>query len=90
MKNSPDFAFITREIIAGFNESSLVFTGLILFGLLAMFYISSYTVRERDEANELLLKERERQIKETVHYQKEALFAKRIYHTHHKAEKVMG
>ncbi len=90
MKNSPDFDFITSEIISGFNESSLVFTGLILFGLLAMFYISSYTVRERDEANELLFKEREKQIKETLHHQKEALFAKRIYHTHHKAEKVMG
>lgn len=90
MKNSPDFTFITREILSSFNESMFIFTGLILFGLLAMFYISSYTVKERDRAQELLFQERERQLKERIHYQKEALFTKRIYHTHHKAEKVMG
>jgi hypothetical protein len=90
IKNTPDFTFITKEIIAGFNESSLIFTGLMLFGLLAMFYVSSYTVRERDEAQQLLFKERENQLEERIHYQKETMFAKRIYHTHHKAEKVMG
>ena len=90
IKNSPDFSFITKEIIAGFNESSLIFTGLMLFGLLAMFYVSSYTVRERDEAQQLLFKERENQLEERIHHLKETMFAKRIYHTHHKAEKVMG
>lgn len=90
MKNSPDFAFITNEILTSYNETNLIFTGLILFGLLAMFYISSYTLRERDETQELLFQERERQLEERIHHQKESLFTKRIYHSHHKAEKVMG
>lgn len=90
IKNAPDFGFVTREIIVGYNQSSLVFMGMILFGLIAMFYISSHTLQERDETQKLLFKEREEQLKERIHYQKETQFTKRIYHTHHKAEKVMG
>lgn len=90
MKNTPDFSFITNEIITSYNQTSLMFVALIVFGLLAMFYISSYTLRERDDAQTQLLETREKQVAELVHYQKEALFTKRIYHTHHKAEKVMG
>ena len=90
MKNTPEFSGIAGEIISSYNETSLIFVVLIFLGLLAMFYISSYTVRERDAARELLYQEREKQLEERIHYQKEALFAKRIYHTHHKAEKVMG
>ena len=55
-----------------------------------MFYISSYTVKERDEAQEALFLEREEHLLEKVDREKEAMFTKRIYHTHHKAEKVMG
>lgn len=90
MKNTPDFGFITRQIAMSYNESSLIFTGLILFGLLAMFHISSNTVKERDQAQSQLFFEREKQLEERIHFQKESLFTKRIYHTHHKAEKVMG
>jgi hypothetical protein len=90
MKNTPAFDFITSGIISSYNETSLIFTAFILFGLLAMFYISSHTVRKRNEAQQLLYQEREMQLKEHIHLQKEVLFAKRIYHTHHKAEKVMG
>ncbi|MDZ7372839.1 MAG: ATP-binding protein [candidate division KSB1 bacterium] len=90
MKYAPDFGIVTSGIVSSYNESSLIFTGLIFFGLLAMFYISSYTVKERDEAQRQLFEERERQLRERIHHQKEALFAKRIYHTHHKAEKIMG
>lgn len=90
IKNAPDFGFVTREIITSFNQSGMVFMGMILFGMLALFFVSSYSVQERDEAQQLLFKEREEQLKERIHYQKEAQFAKRIYHTHHKAEKVMG
>jgi hypothetical protein len=90
IKNTPDFGFVTREIVAGYNKSSFVFMGMILFGLIAMFYISSQAVQERDETQKLLFKEREEQLEERIHYRKEAQFAKRIYHTHHKAEKVMG
>ncbi|MBC7186412.1 MAG: histidine kinase [Calditrichaeota bacterium] len=90
MLSTPQFHLVSAEILAGYNETGLISIALILLGFLAMFYISSYTVRERDEAQQLLFQERERQIREHMHYQKEALFAKRIYHTHHKAEKVMG
>ncbi|MDZ7269565.1 MAG: ATP-binding protein [candidate division KSB1 bacterium] len=90
IKNAPDFGFVTREIITRFNQSGMVFMGMILFGMLALFFVSSYSVQERDEAQQLLFKEREAQLRERIHYQKEAQFAKRIYHTHHKAEKVMG
>ncbi|KAA3659353.1 MAG: ATP-binding protein [Calditrichaeota bacterium] len=90
MQNTPDFTFITDEIISSYNESSMIFSGLIIFGFLAMFLISSYTLSERNQAQEQLYKQREQQLKERIDFQKEALFTKRIYHTHHKAEKVMG
>jgi light-regulated signal transduction histidine kinase (bacteriophytochrome) len=47
-------------------------------------------VKERDEAQTLLLDEHEHNIKQEIEHDKEAMFTKRIYHTHHKAEKVMG
>jgi len=90
MKTTPSFGFVTGGIMSSYNETSLIFTALIFFGLLAMFYISSYTVKERNEAQNLLYQEKEKKLKEHIHLQKEALFAKRIYHTHHKAEKIMG
>ncbi|MFZ0390860.1 MAG: ATP-binding protein [Calditrichia bacterium] len=90
IKNTPDFTFITREIIASYDEIALIFTALILFGLLAMFYISSYTVKERNETQRMLFEEREKYLTEKINHDKELVFTKRIYHTHHKAEKVMG
>ncbi|MCF8243427.1 MAG: ATP-binding protein [Melioribacteraceae bacterium] len=90
MKNNPDFSFITYEIISSFDEAAIIFSSLIILGLLAMYYISSYTVKERDEAQKLLFHEHEENIKEQIRHEKESLFTKRIYHTHHKAEKVMG
>ncbi|MGE5679712.1 MAG: histidine kinase, partial [Bacillota bacterium] len=90
LKNTPDFSFITKEVINNYNETVIIYSSLIFLGLLAMYYISSYTVKERDEAQKLLLEEHENYIKEQVVYEKEALFTKRIYHTHHKAEKIMG
>jgi hypothetical protein len=90
MKTTPEFSFISTSILGNFTQTSAMFLGLMLVGLLAMFYISSYSLRERDLAQQTLFMEQERQIAERVHFQKEALFAKRIYHTHHKAEKIMG
>ncbi len=90
MKNSPDFSFITDQIISGYDETSLIYLSLILLGLLAMYFISSYTVKERDEAQKLLFDEHEENLKKQINYQKELVFTKRIYHTHHKAEKIMG
>ncbi|MGE5497889.1 MAG: sensor histidine kinase, partial [Syntrophothermus sp.] len=90
LKNTPDFSFITKEVINNYNETVIIYSALIFLGLLAMYYISSYSVKERDEAQALLLGEHEKYIKEQVVFEKEALFTKRIYHTHHKAEKIMG
>lgn len=87
---TPDIAGITEEISTVYNESGALFTALILFGLLAMFYISSFTVKERDYALTLLFREREGQIRQRIIHEKESQFTRRIYHAHHKAEKIMG
>jgi signal transduction histidine kinase len=90
LKIHPDLSFISQQILASFNKTVLLFSSLILVGLLAMFYISTYTLVERDEARELLYREREAHLQEHIAQEKERLFTKRIYHTHHKAEKIMG
>lgn len=90
LKIHPDVSAISQQILASFNKTVLIFSSLILMGLLAIFYISTYTIIERDEAWELLYNEREEHLKEHIAKEKEHLFTKRIYHTHHKAEKIMG
>jgi hypothetical protein len=90
MKNAPDFSFITRELISSYNETTGTYLALILFGLIAMFYVSSYTLAERNRAQQLLFDEQKVHLGEQIRYQHELLFTKRIYHTHHKAEKIMG
>lgn len=90
MKNSPDFQFITSSIISNYDETSLLYSSLMFLGLLAMYYISSYTVKERDKAQRLFYEEHEKLLKEQIAHEKEFFFTKRIYHTHHKAEKVMA
>lgn len=90
MRNTTDVSFIQREIVSNYEETSIIYTALFLLGLLAMYYISTYTVKERDEAQKFLLDEHETRIKQKIDHDKETLFTKRIYHTHHKAEKVMG
>jgi len=89
-KTNPDFSFFTREISSSYSQASVIFTSLIFLGLLSMYYISSYTVKERDKARRLFLIEHEQLLKEQINHEKESLFTKRIYHTHHKAEKIMG
>ncbi len=90
VKNTADFSFITSQIISSFDETFLIYLSLISLGLLSMYFVSTYTVRERDEAQKLYLIEQENHIKKQITYEKELVFTKRIYHTHHKAEKVMG
>jgi signal transduction histidine kinase len=90
MKNTPDFSFITREMMSGFNETTVTYSAFILFGLLGMFYLSSVTLRERNVAQQQLFEEQKKHLTEQINVQNELLFTKRIYHTHHKAEKVMG
>jgi hypothetical protein len=90
MKVTPDFSAITREIVSSYDEVSIIYSALILIGLLAMYYISSHTVKERNNAQQLLFEESHKHMKEQIIHEKESQFTKRIYHTHHKAEKVMG
>lgn len=90
MKNTPDFSFISNQIISSYDETSVIYLSLILLGLLAMYFISSYTVKERDETQKMLFEEHETNLKKQITYEKELIFTKRIYHTHHKAEKIMG
>ncbi len=90
MKNKPDFSFITSEFISSFDVSSIIYSSIILLGLLAIYLITSYSLRERDRTQALFFSEREQHIKEQIAYEKESHFTKRIYHAHHKAEKVMG
>ncbi|MDP2037586.1 MAG: histidine kinase, partial [Ignavibacteria bacterium] len=60
MRNTADVSFIQREIVSNYEETSIIYSALFLLGLLAMYYISTYTVKERDEAQSLLLEEHER------------------------------
>ena len=90
MKNTPDFGFLSREIITNYDEIALTFSALILFGLLTMFSVSSYTLRQRNEAQAQLFRKEKEHLAEQIHHEKELVFTKRIYHTHHKAEKIMG
>lgn len=90
LKIHPDVSFISEQILSSFNKTVLIFSSLIIMGFLGMFYISTYTVIERDEAREELYQEHESHLQEQVEQRKENLFTKRIYHTHHKAEKIMG
>ncbi len=90
MQNTPDFSFISNQVISNYDETSVIYLSLILFGLLAMYFISSYTVKERDDTQKMLFDEHETNLKKQINYDKELVFTKRIYHTHHKAEKIMG
>ncbi len=90
MRNTPDFGVITKEMISTYDETSVTYSALIFFGLLAMFYISTYTLRERNKAQHLLFEEQKKHLAEQINIENELLFTKRIYHTHHKAEKIMG
>jgi hypothetical protein len=90
MRISPDFAFLTGEVKSNFAKVSLAFSALILVGLIAIFVISSRTVKERNEAQQRLFEEHEQNLEKEIQIEKESLFTRRIYHTHHKAEKIMG
>jgi len=90
MKITPDFRMITNEMISAYDETSITYSALIFFGLLAMFYISTYTLRERNKAQHRLFDEQKKHLAEQINIANELLFTKRIYHTHHKAEKIMG
>ena len=90
LKITPDFSFLTEEISANFDKVSLVYSTLIFIGLIAIFFVSSQAVKERNEAQAKLFEEHKETLRHQIRFEKENLFTKRIYHTHHKAEKIMG
>ncbi len=87
---TPDFSFLTTEITSSFDKVALIFSALILIGLIAIFIVSSRAVSERNKVQEELFLEHEENLEKQIRLEKESLFTKRIYHTHHKAEKIMG
>jgi len=90
LKIHPDVSVISKQIVTNFNDTVFLFSSLFLLGLLAIFYVSTYLLVEREQAWEMLYTERETRLREHIDQEKEHLFTKRIYHTYHKAEKIMG
>jgi hypothetical protein len=90
MQITPDFSFLTEEVSSNFNKVAIVYSSLIFIGLIAIFLVSSQAVKERNEAQQKLYDEHEENLKKQIKLEKESLFTKRIYHTHHKAEKIIG
>ncbi len=88
--SNPDFSSISSEILSNYNQVAIIYLSIILLGLLTMYYITTYTMRERDRVQQKLFEEQQQNLKRQIEHEKESLFTKRIYHTHHKAEKVMG
>ncbi|MBN1998299.1 HAMP domain-containing histidine kinase [candidate division KSB1 bacterium] len=86
----PDFSFISKDLNQGYVKLSLLFTGLMLFGFAVLIFLSTRSINERDKAFNILMQEQKKQLIKDLHHQKEAFFTRRIYHTHHKAEKIMG
>ena len=90
MKITPNFNHIIKAIIGSYDISGSFVSVIILLTLLGMFFITSFLVRERDTAQKLLFLNKEKQIRAETARQKELFFTKRIYHAHHKAEKIVG
>ncbi len=90
VKSTPNFSSITQEFIYNYDIIAFIFSILILTGLFLMYIISSNTVTTRDKAQKELFQEKNDHLKEKINHEKEFVFTKRIYHAHHKAEKVIG
>ncbi len=90
LKYQPNVSSIKKEIIASYTETTYIYLSIVLLGMLGLYYIATYTAVERDEAQEALVEEHQEHVKSQIVFEKESLFTKRIYHTHHKAEKIMG
>jgi hypothetical protein len=87
---APDFTLLTDEVQSNFDRVSFAFSALVVLGLIVMYVVSSNAVRERNEARERLFEEHQANLEKQIRLEKESIFTKRIYHTHHKAEKIMG
>lgn len=90
LRVSPDFSNITKAVASSYDQSGALISAVILLSLLAMFSITSFLVKDRDMAQYQLFKHKEKELKEKIESQKESFFTKKIYHAHHKAEKIVG
>lgn len=90
LRITPDFTFLTDEVKANFDKVSVIFSALIVVGLIGIFLVSSAAVNERNQMQKQLFEEHKEYLESRIRLEKESLFTKRIYHTHHKAEKIMG
>ncbi len=90
IRSKPNFSSITSQFINNYDIIAFTFSLIILVGLFFMYLISSYTVRTRDKIRKDLFEEKEIHLQEKIEHEKESVFTRRIYHAHHKAEKVMG
>lgn len=87
---TPDVENLSSTIRSSFNYTGAWISAIILFGLLIVFILTNYVVNERDTAQKALFKQKEKQLTQLIEARKEASFARRIYHAHHKAEKIIG
>lgn len=90
MKIDPDLEVLETSVISSFKQSGFIFSAFIIVGLLGLFLMTTYLLRERDHAQELLFRKREKKLTTEIENRKEAMFVKRIYHAHHKMEKIIG
>lgn len=90
MKINPGLDKIEGAFISSFRQTGALFSILIFLGLLAMFVMTNYLKDERDTAQELLYKKREKKLTLDIESRKENMFVQRIYHAHHKMEKIIG
>jgi len=90
LRITPDFTFLTDEVRANFDKVSVIFSALIVVGLIGIFVVSSQAVKERNEMQRRFYDEHKEYLENQIRLEKESLFTRRIYHTHHKAEKIMG
>ncbi len=90
LRITPDFTLLTDEIQMSFKRTTFAFSALVFVGLIIMYVVSTRAVRERNEARERLFEEHQANLEKQIRLEKESVFTKRIYHTHHKAEKIMG
>lgn len=90
VKSKPNFTLVTKEFIFNYDDIAFVISILILTGMFMMYLISSKTVKTRDKAQHDLYLEKNEHMKEKLNHEKEFIFTKRIYHAHHKAEKIIG
>jgi len=89
-KITPDVEQMKSIISSSFSYTGAWVSAIILFSLLLVFIFTNYVINERDIATAELYKEKENQLTQLIETRKEASFARRIYHAHHKVEKIIG